>query len=392
MASLPDATMILPGATLGILGGGQLGRMTAMAAREMGYRVRVLDPDASCAARFLSDAQVVASFDDADAAAELAGSCDVVTLEIEKVALLSLDAVARRVPMRPGRGVLEIIRDRTRQKTWLANGGFPVGPFRVARDPASLETALGELAGPCFIKAASGGYDGRGQFEATSPAQAAEAWRALFPTQAGSGDDAPSVVVERALAIDVELSVMVARNARGDVAVYPPAQNHHEARILAWSVIPALLDPGLLRRAEELARGISTDLLLEGVLCVELFVVGGELFVNELAPRPHNSYHATFVGSATSQFEQHVRAVCNLPLGDTRTIRPAAIANLLGELWEPSSPAFERALALPCVRLHLYGKSEARRGRKMGHLSATADSPEDAIALVQRAKDALSRR
>ncbi len=387
MATQSREAMIVPGATLGILGGGQLGRMTAMAAREMGYRVRVLDPDPGCAARFLSDAQVVASFDDAAAAAELARTCDVATLEIEKVALSVLDAVAARIPMRPGRTVLEIIRDRTRQKTWLADAGFPVGPFRVATDASALEQALSELAAPCFIKAASGGYDGRGQFEASGPGQASLAWAELFP-KSGPTD---SVVVERALAIDVELSVMVARNAAGDVAVYPPAQNHHESRILAWSVIPALLDATLLARAEEIAREVAATIGLEGVLCVELFVVNGELFVNELAPRPHNSYHATFVGSATSQFEQHVRAVCNLPLGDTRTIRPAAIANLLGELWSAGPPAFERALALPCVRLHLYGKADARPGRKMGHLSATADSPEAAIALVQRARDALSR-
>ncbi|HTJ81143.1 MAG TPA: 5-(carboxyamino)imidazole ribonucleotide synthase [Polyangiaceae bacterium] len=380
---------ILPNSTVGILGGGQLGRMTAMAAREMGYRVKILDPDPSAAARFLADDQIVAQFDDVDAAVALARQCDVVTLEIEKVGHAALVAAAEHAPVRPGAAVLAVIRERVTQKTWLESNGFPVGPFRVARSFAELEHAHGELAGPCFIKASSGGYDGRGQFEASGPEQAADAWAALFP---GAPRDDARAVVERALDIDLEISVMVARNARGDVAVYPPAENHHEHRILAWSVLPASIAPELASRATDVARRLATTIGLEGLLCVELFVVGGKLLVNELAPRPHNSYHTTFVGSATSQFEQHVRAICDLPLGSTEIVRPAAIANLLGDLWVGDRPpAFERALELPCVRLHLYGKAVARPGRKMGHLSATAPSGAAALALVKRARAALER-
>jgi 5-(carboxyamino)imidazole ribonucleotide synthase len=372
---------IAPGSTIGILGGGQLGRMTAMAAREMGFRVRVLDPDPNCAARFLVDEQVVAPFDDQDAAVRLAGACNVLTLEIEKIGTAGLRRAAEIVPVRPGAAVLDIIQDRVAQKTWLDRTGFPVGAYQVATTEAEIAAALQQL-GPSIVKAARGGYDGRGQFEAAGPGDAPAAHQSL------AGE---ACVVERALPIEREISVMVARRPNGDTAVYPPALNHHEQRILAWSVLPAPIDPHLASRAEEIARGIAAALSIEGLVCVELFVVDGDLLVNELAPRPHNSYHASVVGSATSQFEQHVRAVCDLPLGSTRSIRPAAIANLLGDAWAGGEPAFERALELPGVRVHLYGKAGARPGRKMGHLSATADTPEAAVALVKEAKARLGQ-
>lgn len=380
---------ILPGATIGILGGGQLGRMSAMAAREMGYRVRVLDPDGECAARFLSDEHIRASFEDEGAAERLARSCDVVTLEIEKVGVAALERARAHAPTRPGPELLAVIQDRARQKTWLRDHGLPVGPFGVAHGEAELATELERLDGACFVKAARGGYDGRGQFETTGAGDGPAAWRALFPTPA----DGDKCVVERALAIDAEISVLVARRPSGELAVYPPALNHHEARILAWSALPAPIDSKLSARARELGRAIAEGFGLEGLLCVELFVVGGELLVNELAPRPHNSYHATFVGCATSQFEQHVRAICDLPLGSTTVVRPAAIANILGDAWTAAGPpAFESALALEGVRIHLYGKAEARPGRKMGHLSATAATPEEAAALVRRASALLVGR
>ena len=221
-----------------------------------------------------------------------------------------------------------------------------------------------------------------GQNEAESAADAPLAFKGL------GGE---SCIVERALKIDREISVLVARSPSGQVAVYPPAENHHESRILAWSVLPARISPALARRAEELARGVAEALAIEGLLCVEIFEIDGELLINELAPRPHNSYHASVVGAATSQFEQHVRAVCDLPLGSTAVVRPAAIANLLGDIWTPATPPFERALELPGVRLHLYGKAGARPGRKMGHLSATADTPDAAVALVREAKARLAQ-
>jgi len=357
--------------------------MLAMAAREMGYHVRALDPDPRCAARFSVEEHLVASFDDEAAAERLGRSCDVVTLEIEKIATSCLDAAGRAAPVRPGSAALEIIQNRARQKTFLDAHGLPVGPFRVVRSAEQLGFALLELGGVCFVKAAAGGYDGRGQFETTSAEQAAEAWSAL---------KASSCVVEKALAIDAELSVLVARAPSGALIVYPPALNHHVDRVLAWSVLPAPIEPRVAERVRELARAAAEALSIEGLLCIEFFVLGGDVLVNELAPRPHNSYHASVVGSATSQFEQCVRAICDLPLGSVDTLRPAAIANLLGDAWLGASPpSFDAALELPGVRVHLYGKTGARPGRKMGHLSASAATAEEAVALVQLAKTRLTR-
>ncbi len=375
---------ILPGATIGIFGGGQLGRMTAMAAREMAYRSRVVDPDPGCAARFSVEEHIVAAFDDVDAAARLAAGSDVVTLEIEKIALACLDRARRDVPVRPSSAALSLIQDRAAQKSFLSKAGLPVGPFAVATNEAELEQALASLGGRCFVKAARGGYDGRGQAQTTSPSDAASAWRELA---------AETCVVEQALAIEGELSVMVARSPSGEIAVYPPALNHHVERVLAWSVLPAPVEPALGEQALEIARAVASALEVEGLLCIELFVVGGALLVNELAPRPHNSYHASVLASETSQFEQCVRAVCDLPLGSVQTTRPAAIYNLLGDDWLGGAPPnFERALELAGVRLHLYGKSVARLGRKMGHLSASAGTPMQAVELVKRAKALLTGR
>ncbi len=373
---------ILPGSTIGILGGGQLGRMSAMAAREMGYRVRALDPDREPAARFLVDEHVCAAFDDDDAMVSLASRVDVMTLEIEKLSVSGLARIAERTPCRPAGPVLEVIQDRARQKHFLQKHRLPLGEFRVARGEAEIASAVQELGGRTFVKLARGGYDGRGQFQTERVEDAGPAAAALGPQ---------AVVVERALAIEQEISVLCARSPSGDIAIYPPALNHHEARILAWSVLPAPIPPALATRASEIARTIAQALEVEGLLCIELFVVGGELLVNELAPRPHNSYHASVVGSATSQFEQHVRAICDLPLGSVDSLRPAAIVNLLGDLWvDGQTPAFDRALRLPGVRVHLYGKSGAKPGRKMGHLSATAPTAQAAVVLVQQALKTLT--
>lgn len=366
--------VILPGSTLGVLGGGQLGRMFAMAAREMGYHIRALDPDPKCAARFSVEELIVARFDDIHATSWLASQSHVVTLEIEQIAGECLERAAQIVPVRPGPAAMQIIRDRIEQKTFLAKH-VPVGPFHVVRSEQEMAAALTHVGPRCFVKIASGGYDGRGQIETNAASTASSIWE-----QIGG-----PCVVEKALPIEAELSVLVARAPSGEVQVYPPARNHHEARILTWSVLPAPIEPRLEQRAREIAREIATALGIEGLLCVELFLVAGDLLVNELAPRPHNSYHASVLGCVTSQFEQHVRAVCNLPLGQTDMMRPAAIYNLLGDIWEPAAPAFDRALALPGVRVHLYGKAVARPGRKMGHLSATAPSANEAVERVQQA-------
>ena len=370
---------IAPGSTIGIFGGGQLGRMTAMAARSLGYHIHVLDPEPDCAARPVSDACITADFDDPLAAAELAKASDVVSLEIEKVSQASLQAAALYAPVRPGPHVLEIVQDRGRQKRWLAENGFPMGAYRDVHSEGELSAAVATLGGALFAKSCTGGYDGRGQALVHSPDDAHAAWRLI-----GGGP----AVAERALDLELELSVMVARTPNGEMAVFPPALNHHEDRILAWSVLPGPLPPEIPRQATVLAREIADAIGLEGLLAVELFLLRDRtLLVNELAPRPHNSFHATERACVTSQFEQHVRAVCGMPLGSTDVIVPAAIVNLLGDLWHDGPPPFERALRLPGIRLHLYGKKGARPGRKMGHLSAIGETPQVAIA---RAREAMA--
>ena len=372
---------IAPGATIGILGGGQLGRMTAMAARTLGYHLHVLDPDAACAASAVADRVVAARFDDADAAADLARHCDVVTLEIEQIGGDALAAAQRHAPVRPSPELLYVVRDRSRQKSWLSRHGFPIGAYRDVRTADDLTRAHAAL-GPLFVKACEGGYDGRSQIRISGAGDLESAWLAL--------GGKPSVA-EQALDLENELSVMVARRPSGEVRVFPPALNHHVQQVLAWSVLPAPLPAAVTSAAESIARGIADAAHLEGILGVEMFLLrDGTLLVNELAPRPHNSFHETEVACSTSQFEQLVRAVCNLPLGETRALRPGAILNLFGDLWlDGRTPAFEAALAEPGVRLHLYGKRGARAGRKMGHLSAIGDTAADALERVRRAGSAI---
>jgi len=374
---------IAPGSTIGILGGGQLGRMTAMAARTMGYHVHVLDPDGDCAASVVADRVVAAKFDDADAAADLAQHCDVVTLEIEQIGVDALAAAMRHAPVRPGPHILAIIQDRSKQKAWLRAHGFPIGAYRDVTTASELEDAARDL-GALFVKNCRGGYDGRSQSRVASVAEATDVWQSL---------GGRASVAEQALDLQAELSVMVARRPSGETRVYPPSLNYHARQILAWSVMPATLPPTVTTLAEEIAMGIADQFALEGILAVELFLLAdGTLLVNELAPRPHNSFHQTEVACSTSQFEQLVRAACDLPLGDPGARRPGAIFNLFGELWETGAPHFEAALAQPGIRLHLYGKRGARAGRKMGHLSATGDTAEDALARVLAAATALGAR
>ena len=374
---------ILPGATIGILGGGQLGRMTAMAARSLGYRVQVMDPDPSCPARFVVDACFQGSWDDAKAAADLARGCDVVTLEIEQLSLESLRAAQRYAPVRPGEAVLAIIQDRIAQKEWLAARQFPVGPFRSIRSLDNMRAALDAFGHDCFVKSARGGYDGRSQLRITprSGESAELGWRALGQRPC---------IAEQAIALEREISVLVARTPSGAVKSFPSATNHHENQILAWSVIPSSIPTTMEAEAQHIARSLAEQLGLEGILAVEMFVAqDGKLLINELAPRPHNSYHASERSCVVSQFEQHVRAVCDLPLGSTDVLRPAAIANLLGDVWAEGEPHFDRALEVDTVRLHLYEKHTARPGRKMGHLSAIGDTPEEAVTRVLEAKSRL---
>ena len=377
--------VVQPGGLLAILGGGQLGRMTAMAARTMGYRVRVMDPEAACPASFVVDETIVGRWDDVAAARKLAAGADAVTLEIEQIGVDALSEVARIAPLRPGVEPIRIIQDKTIQKKWLADAGFPVGAFRVVQSEAELHEAVSALGGCVCLKIGRGGYDGRGQARIGFDGQTTEesiqaAWLSL---------GGRPCVAELALELDFEISVMAARNPSGEVRSFPAARNHHENQILAWSVLPAGVPAELETRAEALAAAIIARLGVEGLLCVEMFVTKqGELLVNELAPRPHNSYHQSERGCMTSQFEQLVRTTCNLPLGDTSLITPCAIVNLLGEVWLDTIgvPNFAAALAVPGVRLHLYEKRAPRVGRKMGHLSSVGATAEEALERVLEAK------
>ena len=407
MSRAASTDPVPPGSVIGILGGGQLGRMTALAARSMGYRVHVLDPDPSCAAAPVVERVIAAPFDDARAAATLARGVSVVTLEIEKIAPAALAAAEEHAPLRPGPGVLHVVQDRVRQKRWLSERGFPTGPFREVTSESEFVAAVEEFAGRVFAKSSFGGYDGRGQAQLDEDAGGGHRQALLAGTEAGT--EAPAArraaaaraawravgegpcVVEEALPLEAELSVLVARGVDGRDVAYPPARNHHVDRILDWSQLPGGFDPPLVERAHELARGIASALGVVGLVCVELFLTkDGRLLVNELAPRPHNSYHGSEASCPTGQFEQLVRAACALPLGAVEPARPTAIANLLGELWGGDEPPdFAAALEVPGVRLSLYGKGEPRPGRKMGHLVAVAETPDAALARVREGRARL---
>lgn len=356
--------------------------MAAMAARTLGYDVRVLDPEKDCPARGVASETITAPWSDSAAAAELAKGCAVVTLEIEQIPRPSLEAVADVAPLRPGVEAVYVIQERARQKAWLLANAFPLGPFKTVSDAGAAEAAVGEL-GPSIVKSTMGGYDGRGQVRVRTAAEGRAAFERLR---------APVCVVEAFLDITTEISVLVARRADGISVAYPPSRNVHTDGVLTWAVTPSGIPPALAARAEALARTIADRLDIVGLLAVEMFVLAdGTLLVNELAPRPHNTYHHSERAHPTSQFEQLVRAICGLPLGAVEVVRPAAIHNLLGELWTAGAPDFTRALAIPGVRVHLYGKREARPGRKMGHLSADGASPEEALERVAQAYRALSR-
>jgi 5-(carboxyamino)imidazole ribonucleotide synthase len=372
---------ILPGSCLGILGGGQLARMTGFAAQAMGYRVHIYDPGPECPARDVAHRTTSAPWNDPAALAEFAAGCDVITLDIENIPVAGLHQCADFAPLRPGPRVLEVVQNKARQKAWLAQNGFPIGPCCEATDLPQLGELLAAY-GTSFVKSAFGGYDGRGQVLTNSYKDAATVWRTL--------GNRPCVV-EQALDLDCEISVLVARRPSGQHVVYPPAMNHHQNQILQWSVLPGEVSGRLRADAQALASSIAQALDVEGLLVVEMFVTNaGQLLVNELAPRPHNSYHASERACATSQFEQLVRAVCDLPLGDAQLIAPTAIVNILGDLWDDiGAPDFSAALRDPRVRLHLYGKTSVRRGRKMGHLSCVAPDPNRAVEGAMQAYGGL---
>ena len=363
-------TPIVPPATIGVLGGGQLGRYTVVAARLMGYGTVVLDPDRAAPAGAVADVHVVAPYDDPGALDRLAERCAVVTTEFENPPAEALERLAADVVVAPPPRAVAIAQDRVAEKSFLRERGVPTAPW-----------STGEPVGyPAIVKTARLGYDGKGQAAVADDAELADALDAL----------AVPCVVERRVPLDVELSVLVARTADGRDVTYPVAENAHADGILDVTVAPARVDHRVAEEAQVLARRIAAALDYVGVLAVELFVSDGLLLVNELAPRPHNSGHWTLDASATSQFEQHVRAICGLALGATDLVGgpTVAMANLLGDRWAAGTPAWGQALADPAAHLHLYGKRDARPGRKMGHLTVVGD---DAAARVVALRDALTR-
>lgn len=376
-----NSTPIYPGATLGVLGSGQLGRMFALEARRMGYRVHTYSPAEDTPTGHISDQEWVGAYDDLDQVRAFAKSVDVVTFEFENVPSATTDAVAEFAPVRPAGQVLHVTQNRLREKQFLAGNGFPLADFRAVRSLAELDAAVAELGCPCVLKTAGWGYDGKGQSKLAAPSDAAAAWQSIGEQEA---------VLEAWVPFVHEASVVAARGADGQFEAFGLFENIHKNHILDVTISPARLDPSIERDAVALARGILEALDVVGVLCVELFVTrDGRLIVNELAPRPHNSGHVTLDNRVTSQFEQQVRAICGLPLGSTGLLSPAVMVNLLGDVWSDGEPNWPAALAMPGVKLHLYGKTDARPGRKMGHITALAPTVEEALECALAARASL---
>jgi 5-(carboxyamino)imidazole ribonucleotide synthase len=380
---------ILPGSTIGCLGGGQLGRMFALAARKMGYRVHTVDPTPDSPTGQISDREFNVPFTDIATLTEFAKGVDVVTYEFENIPVEALDALAKKVLLRPGRDVLYTTQNRLREKQFLQASGFPIAPFRVVQNEKELRASVAELGCPCVLKTADFGYDGKGQQKITYETDLAEVWKK---------HNAYTGVLEAWVPFAAELSVVVGRGQRmvedeeRETLAFPPTVNDHENHILATSVAPAPLADSILARAQSIGVAIAKELDVVGLLAVEFFLTKrGDLLVNELAPRPHNSGHYSFDACVTSQFEQQLRAVCGLPLGDTRLLSPVIMRNLLGDVWANGTPDWPGLLALPGLRLHLYGKSEPRAGRKMGHYCVLAETLDEAREIDAQAQKLLGR-
>jgi 5-(carboxyamino)imidazole ribonucleotide synthase len=372
---------LLPGATIGVMGGGQLGRMFAGAARRMGYRVHTFSPEANGPAAQFSDCATVARYDDEAAVTKFARAIDVLTFEFENIPAATIDWAAREQIVRPRGEVLLIAQNRLREKEFLSSAGFPVAPFRRVASNADLTKALEAIGRPAILKGAAFGYDGKGQ-QRIDPG--------TDPTAVWAVRQEEECVLERVVDFEKEISVIVARGLDGERAVFPVCENLHREHILDVTFAPARVDDRVGSAARALACAVAASLDLVGLLAVEMFLRNdGRLIINELAPRPHNSGHWTIEGCVTSQFEQHVRAVCGLPLGATELLRPAAMVNLLGSVWSKGEPNWTAALKEANVHLHLYGKREPRPGRKMGHLTALAGTVEEAATSALQARERL---
>ncbi|GMA59807.1 5-(carboxyamino)imidazole ribonucleotide synthase [Alicyclobacillus fastidiosus] len=375
-------SVILPPATIGILGGGQLGRMMALDGRKLGYRFTVLDPTPDCPTSHVADEQVVADFSDVEAARRLAESSDVVTYEFENVDADVAKALETfsRVPQ--GSSLLATTQHRVREKSTLREAGIPVTPFVPISSLADIDLAIETLGSKLVVKTCRGGYDGKGQWMVRSAADV-EAYRGAFEDilAAGGSDEVAPLIAEQFVPFHGEISVVVARNARGDIKAFPPSENIHVNHILHLSIVPARYPVAVLDRAVKLAHQIASCMEIVGLIAVEMFVTeAGELFVNELAPRPHNSGHYTMDACVTSQFEQHIRAICNLPLGDVQLLTPVVMVNVLGQHVDG---VLTRLSTLPGnVKVHFYGKASSRVDRKMGHLNILCDDVDDALSWI----------
>ena len=374
---------ILPGATLGMLGSGQLGRMFAIAARRLGYRVHVLSPDTNTPTGQVADLEICADYHDLDRVAEFARSVDVVSFEFENVPAETTEICQRYCPVRPAGSVLFTSQNRLREKTFLRDAGLPVTPFVAVRSVEDLTTALQQQGTPAVLKTADWGYDGKGQVVIRSVADAGAAWSTL---------NVPQAILEKFIDFECELSVVAARGLDGEFVSYGPMGNSHSHHILDISICPAVIPAAVAAEAIAISRAVLEKLDVVGVMCVEFFLTkSGQLLINETAPRPHNSGHLTIDAHVTCQFEQQVRAICGLPLGSSELRSPSAMANLLGDVWEGGEPDWVAALKHSNLKLHLYGKQEARAGRKMGHLTVLADQVQAAEQIVRAARTTLKR-
>ena len=371
---------VLPGGTLGVLGSGQLGRMFAIAARRLGYRIHVLSPESDTPTGQVADKEIQASYQDLKAVEDFAAEVDVVTFEFENVDSQTVEAIERNTRVHPAGRVLHTTQHRLREKNFLQSISVPVTPFAAIRSQEDLENAASTHA-PGVLKTAAWGYDGKGQVKVEVPTDAIAAWEQI---------DRAEAIFEKFVDFNQELSIVAARGQDGECAFYGPMANLHENHILSISVCPGGFSEKVTSEAQEITRAILEALNYVGTLCVEFFLTqDGSLLVNELAPRPHNSGHLTIDGHRTCQFEQQVRAIAGLPLGSPAQIKPAAMVNLLGDVWQNGDPDWSSALANNNLKLHLYGKREARVGRKMGHINILSDTPESAKQLAVSALQSL---
>jgi 5-(carboxyamino)imidazole ribonucleotide synthase len=371
----------LPGSTIGLLGGGQLGRMFAIAGRKMGYRIHTFDPTPDCPTGQVADREVNRPFTDEEALRDFAKQVDVITYEFENIPVEPLKAIEGMVPLYPNPQVLHICQNRRREKEWLQGNGFPVAPFRVVDTIEAFKKAVAEIGVPSVLKTADFGYDGKGQQKLSASSDLDQVWKNL---------QAPVGVLEGWISFEAELSVIVARNIHGEIKTFPVVRNHHENHILALSQVPAEFPPEVEESAIQIAHGVAEKFGLVGLMAVECFLTKeGKILINELAPRTHNSGHFSFDACVTSQFEQQLRAVCGLPLGSTDVMKPVVMRNILGDEWRSAIPAWDRLLALPGLKLHLYGKEEAKPGRKMGHYTVLGNSIEDCLRADREAQKIL---